>query len=140
MGLFTLGAEMSMMPMGEAIGSKFTKAKKIWMIILSTFLRGFLITIAEPDLDVLASQVASIPDDVIIFTVAAGVGVFLVIAILRIIFQVSFSKLVIGLYIFVFVLAIFVPGDFLPVSFDSGGVTTGPITVLSSFGTLERES
>lgn len=129
MGLFTLGAEMSMMPMGEAIGSKFTKAKKIWMIILSTFLMGFLITIAEPDLDVLASQVASIPDDVIIFTVAAGVGVFLVIAILRIIFQVSFSKLVIGLYIFVFALAIFVPDDFLPVSFDSGGVTTGPITV-----------
>ncbi len=129
MGLFSLGADIAMMPMGEAVGSKFTSAKKIWMIVIPIFLMGFLITIAEPDLDVLASQVASIPDDVIILTVACGVGIFLVIAVLRIIFQLAFSKLLVILYALVFIVACFVPNEFLPVAFDSGGVTTGPITV-----------
>lgn len=129
MGFFSLGADIAMMPMGEAIGSQFTKIKKIGLILLMAFMMGFIITLAEPDLDVLAAQVASIPDMVLIFTVAAGVGIFLVIAILRILFHINLSRLLIVFYSLLFILAIFVPKDFLAVAFDSGGVTTGPITV-----------
>lgn len=129
MGLFSLGADMSMMPMGEGIGIQFTKAKKLWVVVIACFLLGFIITVAEPDLQVLAAQVSAIPSNVLIFTVAVGVGIFLVIALLRILFRVSLAKLLIIFYTIVFVLSIFVPDNFVPLAFDSGGVTTGPITV-----------
>ena len=86
MGLFTLGSEMSMIPLGEAVGKEITKSKKVWVIVAISFLIGVIITVAEPDLQVLAGQVPSIPDRVIIWSVALGVGVFLVIALLRILF------------------------------------------------------
>lgn len=129
MGLFSLGADMSMTPLGEGLGASLSKSKKIIIVVAVGFLMGFLITIAEPDLQVLAGQVPSIPNNVLIMSVAAGVGVFMVVAILRILFQVSLSKMLLVLYAGLFVLSIFVPGDFLAVSFDAGGVTTGPITV-----------
>ena len=83
MGLFTLGSEMSMIPLGEAVGKEITKSKKVWVIVAISFLIGVIITVAEPELQVLAGQVPSIPDRVIIWSVALGVGVFLVIALLR---------------------------------------------------------
>ncbi len=129
MGLFTLGADMSMMPMGERIGAELTKSRKLLLLVTISFLMGFMITVAEPDLQVLAGQVPSIPDVVIIGTVALGVGVFLVLAILRIIFQIKLSHMLILFYGIIFILAYFTPNDFVPVAFDSGGVTTGPITV-----------
>ncbi|MDF2948944.1 MAG: hypothetical protein K0R07_969 [Sedimentibacter sp.] len=129
MGLFTLGADMSMMPMGERIGAELTKSRKLFILIVISFLMGFMITVAEPDLQVLAGQVPSIPDAVIIGMVALGVGVFLVLAILRIVFQIKLSYMLFILYAFIFILAYFTPNDFVPVAFDSGGVTTGPITV-----------
>lgn len=129
MGLFTLGADMSMMPMGERIGAELTKSRKLLVLIIISFLMGFMITVAEPDLTVLAGQVPSIPNPVIIGTVALGVGIFLVIAILRIVFQIKLSYLLIIFYTVIFILAYFTPVDFVPVAFDSGGVTTGPITV-----------
>jgi len=129
MGLFTLGADMSMMPMGERIGAELTKSRKLLVLILISFLMGFMITVAEPDLTVLAGQVPSIPNPVIIGTVALGVGVFLVIAILRIVFQIKLSYMLIFFYSIIFIFAYFTPNDFVPVAFDSGGVTTGPITV-----------
>lgn len=129
MGLFTLGADMSMMPMGERIGSELTKSRKLILLVVVSFIMGFMITVAEPDLTVLANQVPAIPKVVIIGTVALGVGVFLVIALLRIIFQIKLSLIFIIFYTLIFILAYFTPSSFVPVAFDSGGVTTGPITV-----------
>jgi len=129
MGLFTLGADMSMMPMGERIGAELTKSRKLLLLVTISFLMGFMITVAEPDLQVLAGQVPSIPDAIIIGTVALGVGIFLVLAILRIVFQIKLSHMLILFYAVIFILAYFTPNNFVPVAFDSGGVTTGPITV-----------
>ncbi|MDR1748988.1 MAG: DUF1538 domain-containing protein [Spirochaetaceae bacterium] len=129
MGFFTLGADMAMMPMGEGIGAQLTKVKNLPLIIIVTFAMGVVITIAEPDLQVLARQVPAIPSMNLILTVAVGVGVFLVIAILRILFRVKLSILLIVFYAVVFIFAAFTPNTFIPVAFDSGGVTTGPITV-----------
>ena len=129
MGLFTLGADMAMMPMGEQIGAELTKSRKLFLLTGVSLLMGIMITIAEPDLQVLAEQVPSVPNRIIILWVAAGVGIFLVLALLRILFQWRLSYLLIGLYLFVFLLSSFTPKGFLSVAFDSGGVTTGPITV-----------
>ena len=129
MGLFTLGADLSMMPMGERVGAHLTKSKKLSILIPVCFLIGALITIAEPDLTVLAGQVPTVPDAVLIRTVAVGVGLFLVLALLRIIFRKSLQLLLFVFYGLVFVLAAFTPEEFLAAAFDSGGVTTGPITV-----------
>lgn len=118
-----------MIPLGEAVGKEITRSKKVWVIVAISFLIGVIITVAEPDLQVLAGQVPSIPDRVIIWSVALGVGVFLVIALLRILFAIQLSYLLIGFYAIVFVLAGFVSPDFWAVAFDSGGVTTGPMTV-----------
>lgn len=129
MGLFTLGADMSMMPMGESIGSQLTKSRKLLLLIIVSFLIGVIITVAEPDLQVLAEQVSSVPSATLILAVALGVGLFLVLALLRIVFQMQLSRLLIIFYIALFALAAFVPKDYLAMSFDSGGVTTGPMTV-----------
>lgn len=129
MMFFTLGAEMSMTPMGEKVGTCMTKSKKLSVIVLLSFLLGFIVTVSEPDLQVLAGQVPSIPSGILIGAVAGGVGLFLVIALLRMLFRIPLPPLFIFFYILVFVLALFVPDDFLSVAFDSGGVTTGPMTV-----------
>lgn len=128
-GLFQLGAEMAMTPLGQGIGSKLSKGKRIFPIILICFVIGAIITIAEPDLQVLANQVASIPNQVLIWTVAIGVGVFLAVAVLRIRFHISLRRLLAVCYILLFVLSFFSPSSFTSVAFDSGGVTTGPMTV-----------
>ena len=129
MGFFTLGVDMSMIPMGEGIGVQLSKSKKIAIPLLVCFVLGVLITVAEPDLQVLARQVPAIPNLTLIFTVAVGVGFFLVLAQLRILFKIPLSYILIFFYGLIFVLSIFAPVDFIPVSFDSGGVTTGPVTV-----------
>ena len=129
MAFFTLGADTAMTPIGTKVGSCITKSKKVWMIVFVSFLLGIIITISEPDLQVLANQVPNIPNAALIGSVALGVGVFLVIAMLRILFGISLNTLLIGFYIVVFVLAMFVPKNFWAVAFDSGGVTTGPMTV-----------
>jgi hypothetical protein len=130
MGFFTMGADMAMMPMGEGIGIQLTKTSNLLLIIVVSFLMGLVITIAEPDLQVLAQQVTAIqPSIVLIVTVGVGVGIFLVVAVLRILFRIQLSVLLVILYIITFTLAYFTPDHFIPVAFDSGGVTTGPITV-----------
>ena len=125
---FTLGAEMSMTPMGERVGAVITKSRKLPVILGIGFLLGFLITISEPDLQVLANQVPSIPNRTLILSVAAGVGLFLVFAFLRMLIGISLPRLLVLFYSIIFLLAVFVPGEFLAVAFDSGGVTTGPMT------------
>ena len=129
MMFFTLGAELSMTPMGEKVGATMTRTKKLWLIVLLSFVLGVIITISEPDLQVLASQVPSIPNSVIILAVALGVGVFLVVAMLRVLLGIQLHHLLVVLYLLVFVLVFFVPESFRAVAFDSGGVTTGPMTV-----------
>lgn len=129
MGFFQLGAEMAMTPLGQGVGARLSKSGKILSLVVICFLMGAIITIAEPDLQVLANQVASIPNQVLIWTVAVGVGVFLVIAVLRIRYQVSLRRLLTVFYIFLFILSFFSPDSFTSVAFDSGGVTTGPMTV-----------
>jgi hypothetical protein len=129
MGFFTLGADMAMMPMGEGIGIALTRTKKLLVILPVSFVMGFIVTIAEPDLQVLAGQVPSIPSMGLILTVAAGVGVFLLIAILRTLLKIRLSILLVIFYIITFAVAFVTPRNFIPVAFDSGGVTTGPITV-----------
>lgn len=129
MGMFQLGAEMSMSPLGEGIGMQVAKAKNKSLAALLGFLMGFLVTIAEPDLQVLAEQVPAVSNLTLILTVAIGVGIFLALAVLRIVLKIDLSILLMLLYGVVLILSFFVPRDFLAVAFDSGGVTTGPMTV-----------
>ncbi len=129
MGLFQLGTEIAMTPLGEGLGIQLSKTKHSVFIALIAFLMGFLITVSEPDLQVLAGQVPSIPNLVIIITVAVGVAVFLAVAILRSKLKLSLSVLLALMYALLIALSFFIPEDFLAVAFDSGGVTTGPMTV-----------
>ncbi len=129
MMFFTLGAEMSMTPMGEKVGAAMTKRRSVWLIIVISFILGVIITVSEPDLQVLASQVPSVPNRTLILAVAAGVGISLVAALLRILFGVPLTFLLVICYVAAFLLLRFVPKSFQAVAFDSGGVTTGPMTV-----------
>ena len=129
MGLFTLGVDLSMTPMGEGMGVELSRSRGVLIPLLAYFLLGMLTTVAEPDLQVLAEQVPSIPNLILILTVAVGVGFFLVVAALRIRKGVPLRRLLLVFYLIVFGVAALAPADFIPVSFDSGGVTTGPITV-----------
>ncbi|MBQ7564491.1 MAG: DUF1538 domain-containing protein [Lachnospiraceae bacterium] len=129
MMFFTIGSEMSVSPMGGYVGSYMTRSKKLSIIIFLSFLLGFIVTVAEPDLQVLAGLVQTVPNLTLVLSVAAGVGAFLVIALLRMLFRVPLTELLIGLYLIIFILSCFVPKSFQAVAFDSGGVTTGPMTV-----------
>ena len=129
MSLFTLGVEASMTQIGNHTGARMTKSRKLWLILTLSFILGIAITVAEPDLQVLASNVPHINTTVLIITVSVGVGLFLVICMLRILLGVQLRWVLLACYILVFALASFSEADFLSVAFDSGGVTTGPMTV-----------
>lgn len=129
MGLFTIGADLSMTQIGSHIGAKMTNTRKLWFIMLLSFVLGVVITVAEPDLQVLAANVPEIDTKVLIATVSVGVGFFLMVSMLRILFGIPMKWLLSGLYLIVFILAFFSDKNFLSVAFDSGGVTTGPMTV-----------
>ena len=129
MGLFTLGAEASMTQIGNHTGAKMTKSRRLWLILVLSFVLGIAITVAEPDLQVLASNVPHINTTVLIITVSVGVGLFLVICMLRILLGIQLRWVLLGCYVIVFALAAFSDAGFLSVAFDSGGVTTGPMTV-----------
>jgi len=133
-GLFSLGADLAMTPMGSHVGSGLSKQRKLGLLLAVCFVLGMLITIAEPDLQVLANQVSAVMNGtVLIYCVGFGVGAFLVIAILKIVFRVALSTILMLFYMLLFALALMlvVSGNepLLPMAFDSGGVTTGPITV-----------
>lgn len=134
--LFNVGVELSMTPIGERTGSIMTRTKNVLIVVLVSFIMGFVITISEPDLQVLAEQVPSVPNLTLILAVALGVAIFLVFAILRMLFSIPLSYLLVFFYVIIFSLTLFVPADFLAIAFDSGGVTTGPMTVpfIMSFG------
>ena len=133
MAFFNLGADIAMTPMGDHIGAGLTKSKKIHMLIAVCFVMGVFITIAEPDLTVLATQVKDkINPTLLTVTVGIGVGLFLVISVIRMIKGTPLSHILIFFYMCLCAFgALLVIGneEFLPLAFDSGGVTTGPITV-----------
>jgi len=129
MGLFKRGAARATLPMGEKIGSYLSKSRKLTMFILVGLIVGLIITFAEPDLMVLAMQVVSINKWLLILTVAMGVSIFLMFGIMRIIFQISITKILFFAYSIVIVLSLFVPEGILSVAFDSGAVTSGAISV-----------
>lgn len=133
-GLFNLGADLAMTPMGVNVGSGLARQKKLGLLLGVCFVLGMLITVAEPDLQVLANQVATVMNGtVLIYTVGIGVGLFLVFAVMKIVFKQSLSQLLMLCYMLLFSMALLlvVSGNeaLLPLAFDSGGVTTGPITV-----------
>ena len=130
MSLFTMGAEMSMQPLGTQIGISISKSGRVWLISAIAFIIGIAITVSEPDLQILAGQISDIPNYLLILTVSVGVGLFLIIALLRIVFGVNLSIILVVFYIAALILSlIFLPEGFRPLAFDSGGVTTGPMTV-----------
>lgn len=136
MTLFTHGADTAMLPIGEHVGGYLSKSGKMWLMLISGFIMGVIITIAEPDLTVLAQQIGCINQWVFISVVGIGVGLFMMLAILRTTFRIPLNVILAVSYGAIFVLACFVPAEFVPLSFDSGSVTTGPISVpfLMAFG------
>ena len=129
MGLFTLGVEQSMTPIGNQVGAALTRNKNLPLILGVSFLLGFAITIAEPDLQVLAQTVPHISSTVLLVTVGVGVGLFMAVCMLRILTGAKLRWLLLGCYALVFLLAALSDPDYLSIAFDSGGVTTGPMTV-----------
>lgn len=132
--LFLLGVKMGMLPMGEAIGAELPKRQSVLFIIIVVFLLSFLVTIAEPDVRVLTSVFSSVAGDdvdktMMILVIAFGVGFFMVLSVIRMVAGVPMKYLLTASYLTIILLSFFVPSEYLAVSFDAGGVTTGPITV-----------
>ena len=133
-GMFNLGADLAMTPMGTHVGSGLSRQGKLLLLLAVCFVMGLLITVAEPDLQVLANQVSSVMNGtLLIYTVGIGVGAFLLVAILRIVFKRRLGSILMLFYMLLFALALILSEQgktaLLPMAFDSGGVTTGPITV-----------
>lgn len=129
MAFFTIGSDLAMTQIGNHMGARLTKTKKLWLIVFLSFILGVAITVAEPDLQVLAANTPDIDTLVLIITVSVGVGLFLVVSMLRTFFRIPLKWLLIGCYTVIFLLAFISNPNFLSVAFDSGGVTTGPMTV-----------
>jgi hypothetical protein len=129
MGVFTLGVDMSILPMGHGIGEHFWHMKNLAFVFLLCFAMGTAITVAEPDLQIYASKVTFIPNFVVVGSAAVGVGLFVVASFVRVLLHVSLARILIISYSLLFLLSLFVPTEFFLFAFDSGGVTTGPVTV-----------
>ncbi|PSL36409.1 uncharacterized protein DUF1538 [Planomicrobium soli] len=132
--LFLLGVTAGLLPVGEMIGKKLPKTKKSWLIIGTGFLLGIAVTVAEPDVRVLATQIdevsgGTISSNILILSVAFGLAIFVALAMVRTIFRIPIHYMLIGGYILVFLISMLVPEAFVAISFDAGGVTTGPMAV-----------
>lgn len=132
--LFLLGVNVGFLPIGEMIGSSLVTKGKLWLILVAGFVLGFVVTVAEPDVQVLAQQVDSVTNGsisklAVVSFIALGVGIFVALALLRIFLDIPIKYLFIAGYILAFAVALFSVPEFVPVAFDSGGVTTGPMTV-----------
>lgn len=132
--LFLLGGQVGLIPIGELIGSTLPKRGNLWIVLFFGLILGFAVTLAEPDVRVLASQVdmvsqGAVSRSLIIYAVALGVGFFISLALLRIFFRIPIIYLLISGYALIFLIASFTSPEFVPISFDAGGVTTGPMAV-----------
>jgi len=136
LALFLIGVHMGFLPVGEMVGSALPKTGKLWLIVLFSFVLGFAVTVAEPDVHVLSDYVDEASEGGIgkwqlIFSVAVGLGIFVALSMIRLILNISIKWILLAGYTIVFLLALMapVPAEFIPVSFDAGGVTTGPMAV-----------
>lgn len=132
--LFLLGVHVGLLPIGERIGSALPQTGKLWLVLLFSFILGFVVTVAEPDVRVLASYVDTASDgavdrSILVYSVALGLAIFVSVAMAKIIFSIPIIYIITAGYIVVFSLAWFSSPEFLPISFDAGGVTTGPMAV-----------
>ncbi|TYP56113.1 DUF1538 domain-containing protein [Thermosediminibacter litoriperuensis] len=132
--LFLIGAKVGFLPVGEMVGSSLVTKGKLWLILFFGFVIGSAVTVAEPDVQVLAGQVDSVSGGaiskfIIVTAVACGVGIFVSLALLRIFLRIPINYLLVIGYALVFLLALVTSPEFVAVSFDAGGVTTGPMTV-----------
>lgn len=133
---FLLGVHIGLLPVGELIGSSLPKTGKVWMVIFFSFILGFAVTVAEPDVHVLSQYVDEVSGGEIgkwqlILPVALGLGIFVALSMVRIILRISIKWILFAGYSVVMILAFssWVPEEFIPISFDAGGVTTGPMAV-----------
>jgi hypothetical protein len=132
--LFLQGVKIGLLPMGEAVGAELPKHGSLLFLLFFAFILGFAVTVAEPDVRVLAHQVDYISEGLIgrnllIFTVALGVASFVALAMLRIVLAIPIAWLLAGGYLLILALSFVTPPSFVPIAFDAGGVTTGPVTV-----------
>ncbi len=134
--LFLLGVHIGLLPVGEMIGSALPKTGKVWLIVIFSFVLGFAVTVAEPDVHVLSQYVDEVSGGEIgkwqlIIPVALGLGIFVALSMIRIVYSISIKWILLGGYSLVMILAFssWVPDTFIPISFDAGGVTTGPMAV-----------
>ncbi len=127
--LFTFGADISMLLIGEKIGNKLVRSKKILIILFVSLIIGIATTVAEPDLRVLADQLTSIPSNLLIIIISVGVGIYMLLSSLRSLYNLDLNMMLLISFIIIFGLMLFVPSDFIPIAFDSGGVTTGTISI-----------
>lgn len=141
LGLFSIGVDQSLGKIGSAISASLTQKQSKWFLIIVTFVLGFLITVAEPDLRILANEVG-LDDWIIVVAVSLGVGLFLVLGTLRIIFQLDLRVVFLAVYGIAFMVASLAPKEFYSIAFDAGGVTTGPVTIpfILAFGTAVASS
>ncbi len=132
--LFLQGVKIGLLPMGEAIGAELPKRGSMFFLLFFAFVLGFMVTLAEPDVWVLVGFVDSVSEGlvnryILVASVALGVGIFVTLAMLRTVLNIPIAYLLTAGYITILVLSFFTPPDFVPISFDAGGVTTGPVTV-----------
>lgn len=132
--LFLLGVHVGLLPIGEMIGAALPRTGKLWLIVLFSFILGFAATVAEPDVRVLATQIdtvsgGDISRNLLIYSVALGLAFFVALAMIKIVFNIPIVYILTAGYTLAFIMAWFAPADFIPISFDAGGVTTGPMAV-----------
>lgn len=132
--LFLLGIQVGLSPVGEMVGSALSKTGKLSLVLFFGFLLGFVVTVAEPGVQVLSNQVefvsgGVVPGVVLLLFVALGVGIFVALSLLRLVFNLSLVKLLASGYLVIFVLALVTPNTFVPIALDAGGATTGAMAV-----------
>ena len=134
LSIFLLGVDTAIIPIGQIVGATIAKSNKIWVVIIPGILLGFFISIAEPDLHILARQIEMVTSGgiakvSIVVVVSVGIGLLIATRLMRIVFNFPLYKLLLILYMIIFVLAIFTSPEFLAISFDASGATTGALTV-----------
>ena len=131
--IFLLGVDLGIQPMGERCGAELTKKRSLALLLFVAFVIGFIVTAAEPDIQVFGDQVRGIFPFVnkiaITFVIAAGVGLFIMLGLLRTVLKLSLKWTLFIAYTILFILSFFAPESFFGIAFDSGGATTGPMTV-----------
>ncbi len=133
LSLFLLGADIGIIPFGEKAGAALTSRRNLPLLLGAAFVIGFFITIAEPDVQVLITQIKAVdpalPGTALLLMIACGIGLFIVVGLLRTVFHIPMKWLLTGCYGSILILCLFVQNRYIPIAFDASGATTGPMTV-----------